>query len=110
VPHRDRAVGYTGFMRDVVSSSRFSWWFGGIVVVLIALAVGGAVGFGHPALAIALGGGLLTWGSVVGGWRAVEWFDHPHSDGVELWWDALLIAIVLLALVGMGLVALAIPH
>ena len=64
---------------------------------------------GHHAIAMAVGGGVLTWGSLAAGRIVFQWFDRPHQEGMELWWNLVLVCLVLGGLAGLWLMALALP-
>jgi len=83
------------------------WVAGGSVA---ALGAGAAVLAGYPAVGLAIVGGLMTWVSVAASRRVRRWFDRRHDERTELWWDALLILIVVVAFAGLVLMALALPN
>jgi hypothetical protein len=80
-----------------------------VVVVLVASAAVALAVAGYPAIGVAATGGLMTWVSLAAGRRVVHWFDSPHDEGVEVWWNLLLVGLVLVGLAGLGMMALTLP-
>lgn len=79
--------------------------------ILIAVAVVAilAVALGHPAVGDVLGGAVILGLSFQLGRRLTGRLAIETDPGRELTWDVLLVLVVVLALVGVGVMAAAIP-
>lgn len=73
-----------------------------IAVPLLGIAAAGGV-LGHPSVAFVVSGMVVVWVAVLFGLSLVGRLAVERDPGRELLWDLLLTAVILLALVGVGL-------
>ena len=64
---------------------------------------------GHPAVAEVLGGGLIVWLSVLIGTHLTRRAAEESDPSAELILDLALVLIVIVGLVGVGVMAVAVP-
>jgi hypothetical protein len=76
-----------------------------VTVLILALIAVFAMLLGHVAVALVLGGALLIWLAASLGDPLVARVNSEHDAGRVLVWDLLLVGVVLLALVGIGMMA-----
>ncbi|HEX9848584.1 MAG TPA: hypothetical protein VGB33_09215 [Acidimicrobiia bacterium] len=80
----------------------------GVATILGAITVVALV-TGHPGVAQVIGGSTIVGSAIVLGWAATARVVAQGRPGRVLLWDLVLVALVLLGLVGVGIMALAMP-
>lgn len=74
-----------------------------VAITVVALVTG------HPGVAEVTGGSMIVGSAILLGWPATARAVTQRKPGRVLLWDLVLVAAVLLALVGVGIMALAMP-
>jgi len=82
--------------------------FPDVAIILVAVTML-ALATGHPGVAEMIGGAVIVWTAIVAGSSVAPKVVAERKPGRELLWDLLLVAVVLFGLVGVGVMALAIP-
>jgi len=80
-----------------------------IAAIAVSAIVILAVLLGYPAVAEVVGGALVIYIAVLLGRLLTQLVAHETEPGRELIWNVLLVFVVVLALVGVGVMAAAIP-
>jgi len=84
-------------------------WGARIAAIAVSATVILAVLLGYPAVAEVVGGALVIYIAVLLGRPLTQLVAYETEPGRELIWNVLLVFVVVLALVGVGVMAAAIP-